>query len=239
MPIRLYLISSHCLLLEGARAVIATQPGRFELLGWAPSPDEAQATLATTEVDVIVFDVDGERPHLLVLIEKIKRLSSAKILLVTGQDEGSLSADVASLGTCGVIDRHTTAELLLRALEKVYEGQVWLKRAMTGRLVAEQDRKGVGATNHDGVSLALLTEKERKVLAVVVHHGGEPGKAIAVRLHIGESTLRNHLTAIYDKLDVPNRNGLLAFAMQAGLMERLSREVQKKSEKGPSNTASD
>jgi DNA-binding NarL/FixJ family response regulator len=50
----------------------------------------------------------------------------------------------------------------------------------------------------------------------MARHSGEPGKTIAEKLHISESTLRNHLTSIYDKLGVANRHGLLAYAYQNG-----------------------
>lgn len=225
MLIRIFLISKNCLLLEGLVAVIASRPERFALVGSAASPEDAGATLVTAAAQVILLDVDDDRGHLPVLIEEIKAQCGAKILLLTGQDDGSLPGKTAALGACGVIDRLTTPELLLRALEKVYEGQVWLSRATTGRLVAERPHQAVEADDQFNGTLALLTDRERKILAAVVHHGGEPAKVIAMKLHIGESTLRNHLTSIYQKLDVPNRNGLLTYAVEAGLTEHLANHV--------------
>ncbi len=217
MLIRIFLISSNCLLLEGLVAVIASRPERFALVGSAASPEEAGSRLVTAAAQVILLDVDDGRGHIPVLIEEISAQCDARILLLTGQDDGSLPGRVAALGARGVIDRLTTPQLLLRALEKVHEGELWLKRATTGRAY-------LGADADDPLSapLALLTDRERKILAAVVHHGGESGKAIALKLHIGESTLRNHLTSIYQKFDVPNRNGLLAYAVEAGLIERLA-----------------
>jgi two-component system nitrate/nitrite response regulator NarL len=217
--IRLFLISNFRLLLEGLVAVVASRPERFTLVGSAASLEEAGSTLVTTAAQLVLLDVDGSQGHLPFMIEEIKAQCGAKILLLTGQDDGSLPDRTAALGACGVIDRLTTPELLLRALEKVHEGELWLNRVITGRLV----NKNFQQVTEDSLStmLALLTDRERKVLTAVVHHGGESGKVIAQRLHIGESTLRNHLTSIYGKLNVPNRNGLLAYAMEAGLTERL------------------
>ncbi|MDP3759235.1 MAG: response regulator transcription factor [Ramlibacter sp.] len=222
MLIRVFLISSNCLLLEGLVAVIASRPDRFALVGSAASPEEAGSTLVTAAAQVVLLDVDDGRGHIPVLIEEIKAQCGARILFLTGQDDGSLPGRAAALGARGVIDRLTTPGLLLRALEKVHEGQLWLDRATTERLVTEKAYLGAGAHDRPSAPLALLTERERKVLAAVVHHGGESGKAIALKLHIGESTLRNHLTSIYQKFDVPNRNGLLAYAVEAGLIERLA-----------------
>jgi len=219
--IRIFLISSNRLLLEGLVAVIASRPERFALVGSAASPEEAGSTLVTAAAQVILLDVDDGRGHIPVLIEEIKAQCGARILLLTGQDDGSLPGRAAALGARGVIDRRTTPKLLLRALEKVHEGQLWLNRATTERLVTGKVYPGADADDPLSAPLALLTDRERKILAAVVHHGGESGKAIALKLHIGESTLRNHLTSIYQKFDVPNRNGLLAYAVEAGLIEQL------------------
>jgi DNA-binding NarL/FixJ family response regulator len=205
--------------LEGLATVIASRPERFELVGSAASPEDAGSTLVTAAAQVILLDVDDGRGHIPVLIEEIRAQCGAKILLLTCQDGMDLPGRAAALGTCGVIDRLTTPELLLRALEKVHEGQVWFNRDTTGRLLSQQVHLGADADNPLSAGLALLTDRERKVLAAVVHHGGESGKAIALRLHSGESTLRNHLTSIYDKLGVSGRNGLLAYAMETGLTE--------------------
>jgi len=220
--VRVFLISSNCLLLQGLVAVIASRPQRFALVGSAASPEEAGSTLVAAAAQVILLDVDDCRGQIPALIEAINAQCCARILLLTGQDDGSLPARAVALGARGVIDRLTTPELLLRALEKVHEGQLWLNRATTGRLVAGKVYLHADADDPFSAPLALLTERERKILAAVVHHGGESAKSIALKLHIGESTLRNHLTSIYQKFDVPNRNGLLTYAVEAGLIERLA-----------------
>jgi DNA-binding NarL/FixJ family response regulator len=222
--IRVFLISSNCLLLEGLAAVIASRPERFVVAGTAASPQEAGPKLLTAAAQLILLDVEDGRDHLPVLIEEMKAQCDARLLLLTNDDDGGPPGRaVQVLHVRGVIDRLTTPELLLCALEKVHEGQLWLDRATIGRLVTGKVYLGAQTDDPFRAPLTLLTDKERKILVAVVQHGGEPGKAIARKLRIGESTLRNHLTSIYQKLDVPNRNGLLTYAMEAGLIEHLAR----------------
>jgi two-component system, NarL family, nitrate/nitrite response regulator NarL len=220
--IRVFLISSNCLLLAGLVAVIASRPERFLLAGSAATAKEAGSKLTTGAAQVILLDVDDRRGQLPFLIEEINARCCARIVLLTAQEDSSLPGRAAALGARGVIDRLTTPELLLRALEMVYEGQLWRNGAsvpgqVTGKVYLHAD-----ADYPYSAPLALLTEMERKVLAAVLQHGGEPAKVIASTLHMGESTLRNHLTSIYQKFDVPNRNGLLTYAVEAGLIERLA-----------------
>lgn len=227
MPIRVFLISDYRLLILGIVNLLASQPERFVLAGLASSPDQADATLATAEVDVLLLDINNNPDQDLAMIEQLKQHSTAKILLMTCHEDNSLPDRMAAMGASGLVDRQTSPELLLRALEKVHEGQIWLDRAATGRIITERSGYHAQPVDPIGAQLALLTEREQKVLATLINHSGEPGKCIALRLHISESTLRNHLTNIYDKFDVSNRNGLLAYAMQTGLSTRLETWVRR------------
>jgi DNA-binding CsgD family transcriptional regulator len=62
-----------------------------------------------------------------------------------------------------------------------------------------------------------LTGREREIVAVPVADAGATARVLAEKLLISEHTLRNHLTSIYDKLDVANRLELFAYAQKHGL----------------------
>jgi len=66
---------------------------------------------------------------------------------------------------------------------------------------------------HD--ELALLTAREREILDLVA--GGANNQAIADQLFISEKTVRNHLTAIFDKIGVSSRSQAIVFARDRGL----------------------
>jgi pimeloyl-ACP methyl ester carboxylesterase/DNA-binding CsgD family transcriptional regulator len=66
--------------------------------------------------------------------------------------------------------------------------------------------------------LAALTGREREILSLVA--GGASNQAIADQLFISEKTVRNHLTAIFDKLGVSSRSQAIVFARDRGLAGR-------------------
>jgi pimeloyl-ACP methyl ester carboxylesterase/DNA-binding CsgD family transcriptional regulator len=70
------------------------------------------------------------------------------------------------------------------------------------------------ADQEPAVELAGLTGREREILALVA--GGASNQAIAERLFISEKTVRNHLTAIFDKLGVSSRSQAIVFARDRG-----------------------
>jgi len=67
------------------------------------------------------------------------------------------------------------------------------------------------------VKISSLTEREREIVGIAATQAGANAKAIAEMLFISEHTLRNHLTSIYDKLQVANRLELFAYAHKHGL----------------------
>ena len=72
------------------------------------------------------------------------------------------------------------------------------------------------------VKISSLTDREREIVAIAATHAGANAKAIAEMLFISEHTLRNHLTSIYDKLQVVSRLELFAYAHKHGLTKRTS-----------------
>jgi DNA-binding CsgD family transcriptional regulator len=66
--------------------------------------------------------------------------------------------------------------------------------------------------------LAALTVREREILDLVA--GGATNQQIADRLFISEKTVRNHLTAVFDKIGVSSRSQAIVFARDRGLANR-------------------
>ena len=65
--------------------------------------------------------------------------------------------------------------------------------------------------------IGSLTDRERAVIALVGQ--GLSNRDISSRLGVSETTVRHHLTSIFDKLRVSNRQKLLIYAHQYGLVE--------------------
>ena len=221
MPIRVFLISNFRLLSGALAALIEAQPQCFALVGSVDSFAQARERMAGAAVDVVLLDIDSGSDTVASLVSDLHAASTAKILLLTRMQNHALEDKAILCGARGLVDRETSPETLLNALQKVHEGQVWLNREATGRIFVELSRAGGKKPAKSGLPpIATLTEREQEIVAIVARNSGKPGKTIAEKLHISESTLRNHLTSIYDKLGVANRHGLLAYAYRNGLTEQ-------------------
>ena len=79
------------------------------------------------------------------------------------------------------------------------------------------DQHPVKTPDHKRTRICDLTLREREIIGLIGK--GLSNKDIADRLCISDITVRHHLTNIYSKLDVSNRQKLLIFAHQYGLIE--------------------
>ena len=67
----------------------------------------------------------------------------------------------------------------------------------------------------DAAKIATLTKREHEVIALLSE--GLQNKQIASRLSISETTVRHHLTSVFDKLGISNRLELIVYAYRQGL----------------------
>lgn len=115
-------------------------------------------------------------------------------------------------GARGIINKTEPTDILLKAIEKIHLGELWLNRNATSRILMQiaQANAPVELSNEQK-KLNTLTVKEEKVTRAIQMYPEKTLREIADKLHISEHTLRNHLASTYDKLGVRNRLELYVF----------------------------
>ena len=216
IPIKVFIITGHRILLWGLQQLIKNNESTMQLVGSAESSADAMATVTATSPDVILLDLDPYDKHA-VDISAFVAESQARVLVLTRCDDPALQDKPILEGARGLLDRHAPPEAFLEAVAKVHQGQLWLDRAATGRIfVALSRRETAKPVDTQCSKLLTLTAREKKIVAYIFENRGDPARVIAEKLHISESTLRNHLTSIYGKLGISNRFELISHALKNG-----------------------
>lgn len=224
-PIRVFLIDDHRTILWGLEKLIESGKPSMRVVGSSNTWTDALKALDEASPDVILLDLDLGHENGLDAIPKLIAKSKAKILVLTGLRDESLHHTAVLAGARGVVEKEARAETILSAIAKVHEGQLWLDRATTSKLLVEVSRKSAAkAPTPEQQKISTLTVREREIIALTATNAGSTAKAIAEKLHISEHTLRNHLTSIYEKLGVANRLELFAFAHQQKLAKPQEQE---------------
>ena len=109
-------------------------------------------------------------------------------------------------GVHGFCDGEIAPALLIKAVNAVCSGELWLQRSLITQVIDELARTRTPGT---GKKVKCLTPRELEV-AQMVHRGGN-NKTIARKLDISERTVKAHLSAIFRKLDMEDRLQLALF----------------------------
>lgn len=221
--IRVMLVDRHRIVLWGLQQLIEAKKPGMEVVASAVDCASAIELAAKALPDVVVLDADLLSADCPTDIPTLMNGRHARVLVFSGVQDSLVLETAILRGACGIVHKSESPEILLKAIAKVHEGQLWLDRATTGRIFVELSRqKSRASTDPVKRKLDSLTEREHDVVRTLVTQPGADNKKLAKNLHIGEHTLRNHLSRIYDKLGVPNRVELYILAQRHGVNRRPS-----------------
>jgi two-component system, NarL family, nitrate/nitrite response regulator NarL len=212
--IRVLIVDDHTVMRTGLRMLLESQPG-ITVVGEAGNCADAVTAAAREQPDVILLDLALGAESALDCLPRLRTAAgSAAVLILTGVHNPKLYTQAVRLGALGVVLKETAPETLLRAIERVHAGEVWLERAMMASVLNHMTQASPSA-DPEAARIATLTKREHDVIVLVGQ--GLRNRQIAERLLISESTVRHHLTSIYTKLGVSDRLELVIYAYQHGL----------------------
>jgi two-component system, NarL family, nitrate/nitrite response regulator NarL len=209
--IGILLVDDHEVVRIGLRHLIDKHP-HMKIIGEACNTADALKIAARDKPEIVILDLCLGADSGADIIPELMRLSeeSRIIVLTAVQDEEELRR-ASRLGAMGIIAKDTPIDMVIKAIDRVHAGELWLNRRLTAALVAELRRPGEEQnSNGEGKRIAQLTDREKSVVSLVGE--GLKNKQIADRLFISETTVRHHITSILKKLQVSDRLELLIFA---------------------------
>jgi two-component system response regulator NreC len=134
---------------------------------------------------------------------------NTRTIVLTMFEEGAYVLGALQAGARGYVLKAQAATDLLRAIDEVLRGAIYLSPGISGIVVdAYLNRRT--ALNEP------LSHRERHVLQLVAE--GRSTKEIALELGVGFKTVESHRTRIMRKLDTHNTAGLVRYAIRRGLV---------------------
>ena len=210
--VRILLVDDHAMFREGVKLLLQ-RDARLEVIGEAGDPAKALELTARERPDIVLLDIDLAGHDGLDMIESLQASSPATdVIVLTGLRDEGLQARALRSGAKGFVQKDQNGDLVLRAIQKVHEGEIWFDRSTIGAAVT---RLIEGDGDEQAQPLGTLTARERDIARLVGE--GLKNDAIAQRLFISEKTVRNHLTVIFDKVGVRDRLHLAIYAYRRGL----------------------
>jgi two-component system, NarL family, nitrate/nitrite response regulator NarL len=210
IKIRILIIDDQLIVREGLRMLIENHPGT-KVVAMASTRSEALDIIAREPTDLIILNLElGGNSALSFIPELREAAKDARILVLTGQRDSTTHQKAAQHGAMGVVLKEDAADLLLKAIEKVYKGEAWLDRLTLGSLIFQMSSQEKETVDPRTRKIASLTDRERQVIALIAE--GLKNRQIADRLFISHVTVTHHLSSIYGKLGVSDRLELVIYA---------------------------
>lgn len=212
---RILLIGRKTMCLEGLAAVLAASP-EIEIVGRSADWKEGLTRAATLEPDIVIVDmVHCEECGPATPIECIRALDDTKVIVVGLPDADSGIIDAFEAGALGYLTLSgQSAEDIRRVVSTVASGEAALDPKLSAGVLARM-RRLARSTGPGPARDTTPTDREGDVLELLV--AGRSNREIAQALHVSESTVKNHLHALYSKLGVESRSQAISEAIRRGL----------------------
>ncbi len=209
--VRVVVADDHPIVRDGLRALFASVPD-IELIGEAASGREAVRAAVTLRPDVLVMDLRMPDLDGVVATTEIARAAPgvAVLVLTMFDDDASVFAAMRA-GARGYLVKGASQDEISRAIAAVANGGAVFGPGVARRVL---DFFTAPARPADE-PFSQLTPREREVLDLIA--AGLSNAAIADRLGLAVKTVGNHISAVFNKLQVPTRSEAIVRARDAGL----------------------
>lgn len=210
---RILIADDHAMIRHGLRAALA-QLENAEVVAEAEAGADVVRKVAEHHPDLLILDLHMPGPPPEDVIRAARAAHPAlKVLVHSAHAGADLVSRLSAVHVDGYVLKDEALTSFLQAVRTVRDGAVWFSGPVAQQLMARP-------TASAGIA-AGLNAREREILALVA--AGYSNRVIASKLSLAQQTVRNYVSALYDKLQVSSRVDAAVWAHQwlsAGAAER-------------------
>jgi len=202
-------VDDHPAIREALTAVIDSKID-MRVVGESATARQTLQQLERTHPDVIVVDISLEDAHGLDLVEELRsRYPDLRVVVFSMYDESVYAERAIRAGASGYVMKSEPTERVVVAIQAVHDGEVYLSRRMSSRILSKairtQDYAFRSATEQ-------LTDRELTVFKQLGE--GESVRDIAGELGLSRKTVETYRRRAKEKLGFESVDALLQYAVQ-------------------------
>lgn len=187
---------------------------KIRVIGEATDMAAAADIVEEEQPDLILVDLPEKNGH-----EQLASFnrSTVPVLVLIGHYDVEVYQKCLRLGISGLIPKEGRSDALFKAIDRVCNGEIWFDRTIMGdtirQLIEEKSRMD---ESPKVAAASTLTDREHQVVELICK--GMKNKDIADKLFITETTVRHHLTSVFNKLEITSRLELVIHAFKHNLV---------------------
>ncbi len=198
---RLLLADDHAVVRAGIRNALNELPN-LKIIGEVGDGPAVFRALAEMQPDCLLIDVTMPDFEPIKAIRQIRHQYPAlKILVISAYDNDYYVQGLLGLGVNGYHLKDQPLNDLRLAVQRVLAGERWVSSRLLDRLV-----------NQTFTSAVPLTTRQRDILRLLQQ--GLDNQGIARQMNLSIKTIENHLTRLYDRLNVQSRLEAVNYVLQ-------------------------
>lgn len=218
MPkVKVALIDDHQIVLAGLKKLLEEE---YEVVCTARSFEEALEKVPSSKAELVLIDVHlPDKDGLEVLRSLRNKMPSALFVMLTVEEDEEVIFQAIREGARGYILKHNSSEVLLKSLRACLNGEILWGEEIYLKVVEKMRKDLPFETGKNWITIfsSLLSPRELEIAQLVLQ--GMSNKEIAKKLFISESTVKNHLSRIFQKLGVKDRVELALNIAKKSLQE--------------------
>lgn len=207
------LVDDHPILRAGLANVLGLEP-HLVICGEANNPHEALSIAEREQPDLAIIDLSLRAGDGIELIKDLRlRCPRSRTLVLSMHDEAVYAERALRAGARGYVMKQEKLELLLLAISRVLDGQIYVSEEVAAQAV----KRLAGVPDGDapasiGGYVETLTDRELQVFRLIGRGLGT--RLIAESLHLSRKTIESHRENIKAKLRLANGSELVQRAIQ-------------------------
>jgi DNA-binding NarL/FixJ family response regulator len=210
---RVLLVDDHELVRQGIAAMLHGAAD-VQVVAEARTGREALEVARRELPDVVLMDVRMPDMDGLEATRKLKEeRPRTAVVMLTMHDNPTYLRDAVRAGAAGYLLKDVSKEELIDAIRQVSSGGAFIESQMLKGMLSEMKPTASGMSP----AAKNLTKREREILALVAE--GMSNREIAERLVLSPETVKSHVAAILEKLNVSDRTQAAIYAVRNGLVE--------------------
>ncbi|HKG10727.1 MAG TPA: response regulator transcription factor [Gaiellaceae bacterium] len=198
------IVDDHEVVREGLRLSLSRAPN-IRVIGEAADGKSAIALAERRRPDIVIMDVRMPEMDGLEATKVLgERNPDIPVLIFTAYSERSLLSRGLDSGAKGYILKEAPHQTLVRAIEKVSAGDVYVDPALMPAFLP-------------GKGDDMLTAREREILQLLAD--GMSNADVAAKLFISQETVKSHVRHILTKLEADTRTHAVAIALREAIID--------------------
>ncbi len=216
-PLKILLVEDDELFRLGLKVRLEQEPG-LEVVAEAEDGETAIEMVKRHALNIVILDIGLPGLGGVEACRQIKQLSpDLPVLVLTSHTQKPLINRIIEVGAQGYCLKGVPSQTLILAIRSVAAGASWWDSTATTEIRAAFEHNSSGTSVSDLEELSpVLTRREQEILALIAD--GKTNQEIAQMLYIAPGTVRVHVHAILQKLDVRDRTQAAVLAIQRKLI---------------------